>query len=177
MVDLPIHCVHFVDWLRGMWLGTRDGEVVTDVWWVYKGPVTVACRRYQVVEGVEWDADWGENSGWLVICDLGAVFELIGATSASALAYIFPPLCYIKLSNASHKAKLPSYLCIAFGLAVMGVSLLQAILKMIRTSILLAIAVITCLFKINNLLTCLADEGGSGTCSSSTSSARRATCV
>lgn len=102
----------------------------------------------------------------LVICDLGAVFELIGATSASALAYIFPPLCYIKLSNASHKAKLPSYLCIAFGLAVMGVSLLQAILKMIRTSILLAIAVITCLFKINNLLTCLADEGGSGTCSS-----------
>ncbi|PLB54416.1 amino acid transporter [Aspergillus steynii IBT 23096] len=68
----------------------------------------------------------------LVTCDLGAVFELIGATSASALAYIFPPLCYIKLSNSSRKAKIPAYLCIAFGITVMGVSLLQAIAKMIR---------------------------------------------
>lgn len=89
----------------------------------------------------------------LVICDLGAVFELIGATSASALAYIFPPLCYIKLSNASHKAKLPSYLCIAFGIAVMGVSLLQAIAKMIRMSILIAITVIPCSLNISHLLT------------------------
>ncbi|KAF7618344.1 hypothetical protein AFLA_007241 [Aspergillus flavus NRRL3357] len=77
----------------------------------------------------------------LITCDLGAVFELIGATSAAALAYIFPPLCYIKLSNASRKAKIPAYLCIVFGITVMGVSLLQAIAKMIR------------------------NEGGVGTCS------------
>ncbi|KAB8200279.1 transmembrane amino acid transporter protein-domain-containing protein [Aspergillus parasiticus] len=77
----------------------------------------------------------------LITCDLGAVFELIGATSAAALAYIFPPLCYIKLSNASRKAKIPAYLCIVFGITVMGVSLLQAIAKMIR------------------------NEGGAGTCS------------
>ena len=70
----------------------------------------------------------------LVTCDLGAVFELIGATSASALAYIFPPLCYIKLSNSSRKAKIPAYLCIAFGITVMSVSLLQAIAKMIRST-------------------------------------------
>ena len=69
----------------------------------------------------------------LITCDLGAVFELIGATSAAALAYIFPPLCYIKLSNASHKAKIPSYLCIVFGITVMGVSLLQAVMKMISS--------------------------------------------
>src|SRR6201999_1911946 len=37
----------------------------------------------------------------LITCDLGAVFELIGATSACALAYILPPLCYIKLSTRS----------------------------------------------------------------------------
>jgi sodium-coupled neutral amino acid transporter 11 len=68
----------------------------------------------------------------LITCDLGAVFELIGATSASALAYIFPPLCYVKLSNASQKAKLPAYACIVFGTVVMVITLLQAISKMIR---------------------------------------------
>lgn len=68
----------------------------------------------------------------LLTCDLGTVFELIGATSAAALAYIFPPLCYVKLSNASRKAKIPSYLCIAFGVIVMGVSLIQAALKLVK---------------------------------------------
>ncbi|KAJ9190786.1 hypothetical protein DTO164E3_9165 [Paecilomyces variotii] len=68
----------------------------------------------------------------LITCDLGAVFELIGATSACALAYILPPLCYIKLSQSSWRAKLPAYLCIAFGTVVMGISLLQAVAKMIR---------------------------------------------
>ncbi|PYH45170.1 putative amino acid transporter [Aspergillus saccharolyticus JOP 1030-1] len=77
----------------------------------------------------------------LITCDLGAVFELIGATSAAALAYIFPPLCYIKLSNASRTAKIPAYLCIVFGVVVMAVSLLQAVAKMIS------------------------NEGGAGTCS------------
>ncbi|KAL4755250.1 hypothetical protein BDW72DRAFT_56566 [Aspergillus terricola var. indicus] len=68
----------------------------------------------------------------LLTCDLGAVFELIGATSAASLAYIFPPLCYIKLSNGSRKAKIPAYACIVFGVTVMGVSLLQAVGKMIK---------------------------------------------
>ncbi|KAL4809051.1 transmembrane amino acid transporter protein-domain-containing protein [Aspergillus unguis] len=77
----------------------------------------------------------------LLTCDLGAVFELIGATSAASLAYIFPPLCYIKLSNGSRKAKIPAYVCIAFGITVMGVSLIQAVGKMIK------------------------NEGGSATCS------------
>lgn len=69
----------------------------------------------------------------LLTCDLGAVFELIGATSAATLAYIFPPLCYIKLSNASRKEKIPAYVCIAFGFTVMGVSLIQAVGKMIKS--------------------------------------------
>ncbi|KAJ5179779.1 Vacuolar amino acid transporter 2 [Penicillium capsulatum] len=66
----------------------------------------------------------------LLTCDLGSVFELIGATSAAALAYIFPPLCYIKLSSASQREKIPAYACIGFGFAVMGVSIVQAIIKM-----------------------------------------------
>ncbi|KAJ5763861.1 Vacuolar amino acid transporter 2 [Penicillium manginii] len=67
----------------------------------------------------------------LVTCDLGMVFELIGATSAAALAYIFPPLCYIKLSSASRREKIPAYACVGFGVIVMGVSVVQAVTKAI----------------------------------------------
>jgi len=67
----------------------------------------------------------------LLTCDLGAVFELIGATSACALAYILPPLCYIKLSTRSWKT-IPAVVCVVFGVAVMGISLVQAVLKIIR---------------------------------------------
>ena len=35
----------------------------------------------------------------LFTCDLGIVFELVGATSACAMAYILPPLCYVKLAK------------------------------------------------------------------------------
>lgn len=69
----------------------------------------------------------------LITCDLGAVFELIGATSAAALAYILPPLCYVKLSKTSHRAKIPAYLCIVFGTAVMVISLFQALGKVIKS--------------------------------------------
>lgn len=69
----------------------------------------------------------------LITCDLGSVFELIGATSAAALAYIFPPLCWIKLSSATRREKIPAYLCIFFGVAVMGVSVVQAMVKIIRS--------------------------------------------
>ena len=66
----------------------------------------------------------------LITCDLGAVFELIGATSACALAYILPPLCYIKLSTRSWKT-IPAALCVVFGVCVMCISLVQAVAKMI----------------------------------------------
>ncbi len=68
----------------------------------------------------------------LVTCDLGAVFELIGATSACALAYILPPLCYIKLSTRSWKT-IPAVICVIFGCTVMGISLVQAVAKMISS--------------------------------------------
>lgn len=67
----------------------------------------------------------------LVTCDLGVVFELVGATSACALAYILPPLCYIKLSSRSWKTYVAMGV-VAFGCTVMVISMFQAIGKMIK---------------------------------------------
>lgn len=73
----------------------------------------------------------------LFTCNLGMILELIGATSASLMAYIIPPLCYLKLcwvdidlSTASElekksfflKKALPSVLCVLFGFSVMFIS-------------------------------------------------------
>ncbi|KAK4102657.1 acid protease [Parathielavia hyrcaniae] len=41
----------------------------------------------------------------LVTCDLGTIFDLVGGTSAAAMAYILPPLCYIKLTTRSWKTR------------------------------------------------------------------------
>ena len=68
----------------------------------------------------------------LITCDLGAVFELIGATSACALAYILPPLCYLKLSSKTWKQKLPAFACVGFGVIVMTISLMLAVDNTIR---------------------------------------------
>ena len=65
----------------------------------------------------------------LMTCDLGIVFELFGATSACALAYILPPLCYIKLSKRSGKTYLAMGV-VAFGCAVMGISIIRTMMKL-----------------------------------------------
>ncbi|KAF3200289.1 hypothetical protein TWF192_009414 [Orbilia oligospora] len=67
----------------------------------------------------------------LFTCDLGAVFELIGATSACALAYILPPLCYIKLSTRSWRTVL-AWGCVGFGVLVLVISLVQAVVKILE---------------------------------------------
>ena len=68
----------------------------------------------------------------LLTCDLGVVFELVGATSAAALAYILPPLCFVKLSTRRTWQTYAAYVCMAFGGAVMSVSLLLAGAKAVR---------------------------------------------
>jgi solute carrier family 38 (sodium-coupled neutral amino acid transporter), member 11 len=68
----------------------------------------------------------------LITCDLGAVFELVGATSACALAYILPPLCYIKLTSRSWKTYLAMSI-VAFGCTVLVISVVQAVAKMISS--------------------------------------------
>ncbi|KAH6603934.1 transmembrane amino acid transporter family [Trichoderma cornu-damae] len=69
----------------------------------------------------------------MLTCDLGIVFELVGATSAVAMAYILPPMCYIKLTTRSWR----TYVAVAvvvFGAAVMIISVIQAVDKMIHGS-------------------------------------------
>ena len=68
----------------------------------------------------------------LLTDDLGAVFELIGATSACMLAYILPPLCYVNLAKSKTAAqKIPYYICIAFGIVVMVISVGLSVRKVI----------------------------------------------
>jgi len=66
----------------------------------------------------------------LLTCDLGAVFELVGATSACALAYILPPLCYIKLTTRSWKTYV-AMAVVVFGCLVLVVSIVQSVAKVV----------------------------------------------
>ena len=61
------------------------------------------------------------------------MLEITGGLSATALAYIFPAACYIKLTD-THKpwysrAMLPAYACVTFGVIVMALSLFLALGK------------------------------------------------
>ncbi|KAI9155398.1 Vacuolar amino acid transporter [Paramyrothecium foliicola] len=62
----------------------------------------------------------------LVTCDLGAVFELVGATSAVVMAYVLPPLCYVKLTTRSWRTYV-AYAVAGFGVIVMVISVVQAV--------------------------------------------------
>ncbi|KAF8954732.1 hypothetical protein BGZ46_002836 [Entomortierella lignicola] len=60
----------------------------------------------------------------LLTCDLGFVLEVTGGFSATALAFILPPLCYLKLASGPiwTLKKLPHGTCLVFGIAVMILS-------------------------------------------------------
>jgi len=66
----------------------------------------------------------------LLTCDLGSVFDLVGGTSAAAMAYILPPLCYVKLTTRSWRTY-AAWGVVVFGCVVMAMSLFEAIGKMI----------------------------------------------
>lgn len=67
----------------------------------------------------------------LTTCNLGFVLELTGGFSATALSYILPPACYLKLSGGSlwDRNKLRHWVCMAFGLTVMILSTFHSIQK------------------------------------------------
>jgi len=69
----------------------------------------------------------------LITCDLGVMLEITGGVSATALAFIFPAACYLKLTPAKtpllSRAKLPAIVCTAFGVVVMVLSLIIALGK------------------------------------------------
>ncbi|KAF9420289.1 hypothetical protein BGZ94_009168, partial [Podila epigama] len=60
----------------------------------------------------------------LLTCNLGFVLEVTGGFSATALAFILPPLCYLKLASGPTWSlkKLPHLACLGFGIAVMILS-------------------------------------------------------
>ncbi|RKP10321.1 AAAP amino acid permease, partial [Thamnocephalis sphaerospora] len=60
----------------------------------------------------------------LATCDLGLVMELTGGISATALAFVLPPACYLKLASGPlmSRKKLPSIVCIIFGVIIMVLS-------------------------------------------------------
>lgn len=71
----------------------------------------------------------------LTTCNLGALFELIGSTTASIIAFILPPLTNIILTNGtkhSIKERFSHYAVIIFGFMVMIISSSQTILGSIN---------------------------------------------
>ncbi|KAJ4344945.1 hypothetical protein N0V95_006058 [Ascochyta clinopodiicola] len=66
----------------------------------------------------------------LMTCDLGVVFELFGATSACALAFILPPLCFIKLTKTRNKQTYMAMGVVAFGCTVLVISMIKTTSKL-----------------------------------------------
>ncbi|KAM0788841.1 hypothetical protein ACM66B_002926 [Microbotryomycetes sp. NB124-2] len=71
----------------------------------------------------------------LITCDLGVILELAGGFSATALAYLFPAACYLRLtSNAQSNRKtnhqrIAAWVSVGFGLVVMVLSTVLSLNK------------------------------------------------
>jgi sodium-coupled neutral amino acid transporter 11 len=69
----------------------------------------------------------------LVTCDLGVMLEITGGLSATALAFIFPAACYLRLIDSKapwySRTRLPAFACVTFGVIVMVISLFLALRK------------------------------------------------
>lgn len=72
----------------------------------------------------------------LFTCNLGVILELVGSSSASCMAYILPPMCYLRLSDRKtwSMPKISCYVCITFGILVMIISTVQSLVALIRGS-------------------------------------------
>ncbi|CDF91782.1 ZYBA0S14-00980g1_1 [Zygosaccharomyces bailii CLIB 213] len=77
---------------------------------------------------------FGTMSISLLTCNLGTIFELIGATTASTMAYILPPWANLLLTKQkkSFRQKLPFFACITFGFSIMFISSAQTIMDSVR---------------------------------------------
>ncbi|GAA5916392.1 Avt2p [Sporobolomyces salmoneus] len=67
----------------------------------------------------------------LITCDLGLILELAGGFSATALAYLFPAACFLKLSGHGSQ-RWAAWVCAAFGVLVMGLSTFLSIRKALK---------------------------------------------
>ncbi|KAI9365910.1 transmembrane amino acid transporter protein-domain-containing protein [Pilaira anomala] len=69
----------------------------------------------------------------LLTCNLGIVLELTGGFSATVLAFVLPPMCFLKLATGSiwERGKIPHWLCMLFGTAIMVISTFYSLKKAI----------------------------------------------
>ncbi|GJN89672.1 hypothetical protein Rhopal_002659-T1 [Rhodotorula paludigena] len=68
----------------------------------------------------------------LITCDLGFILELAGGFSATALAYLFPAACFLRLSGTGKQQqwqRVAAWACVVFGIAVMVLSTFLSIRK------------------------------------------------
>ena len=74
----------------------------------------------------------------LITCDLGVVLEITGSTSAVAIAFVLPPLCYMKLASGSFmnepRKHLPAAVCVGFAVVLIVVSIISVSLKLSQPS-------------------------------------------
>jgi len=72
----------------------------------------------------------------MVTCDLGVMLEITGGVSATAFAYIFPAICYLKLTRDSpwNPTKIGAAACSLFGLLVLLLSVILGIRKAVSTN-------------------------------------------
>ncbi|GAA5870042.1 hypothetical protein JCM8547_001446 [Rhodosporidiobolus lusitaniae] len=71
----------------------------------------------------------------LITCDLGLILELAGGFSATALAYLFPAACFLRLSGTGAQLapqRLAAWACACFGVAVMVLSTFLSIRKALK---------------------------------------------
>ncbi|GAA5866457.1 hypothetical protein JCM3774_004690 [Rhodotorula dairenensis] len=71
----------------------------------------------------------------LITCDLGLILELAGGFSATALAYLFPAACFLKLSGSGQQMRpqrLAAWACAVFGVLVMILSTVLSIRKALQ---------------------------------------------
>ncbi|CAO3638954.1 unnamed protein product [Mucor hiemalis] len=73
----------------------------------------------------------------LLTCNLGIVLELTGGFSATVLAFVLPPMCFLKLAAGSlwEKGKIPHWLCMIFGILIMVLSTFYSLQKVFSPSL------------------------------------------
>lgn len=103
-------------------------EVITNYFW----PTAEFDRKRHV--GLTFGLICAAMLVALMTCNLGAILELVGALSACTMAYILPPMCFLKLSNKPLMGRLPSYACVAFGAGVLVLSSVQTLVKLFSGS-------------------------------------------
>lgn len=67
----------------------------------------------------------------LMTSNLGIVLELTGGFSATVLAFVLPPLCYLKLSAGPllDKSKIMHWFCAIMGIIIMSISTFYSLRK------------------------------------------------